>query len=210
MNNSVIIATKAILLADTLSNMLKEINLKVYVVNNENDLYSTINNTFPRLIFIEHCFRGFDTDNYIAKTMKYNSNLHIVIWSAADLLPCEAARFFYAGAESFFSLREKIEDIECIISGICNGRRYCPKDVQEELHKDTRDHVFNCGMTDREIQITKLFGYEDDAIAGKLSLELTTVYHHKKNIFRKCGKKRKNEVLVYVLKNKIITVDELG
>ncbi|MCL2410936.1 MAG: LuxR C-terminal-related transcriptional regulator [Treponema sp.] len=204
-NNSVIIASTANFLIDTLRTKLKDLNLRVFTACSENDLYDTINSTFPRLIFIEHCFCGFDTDNYISKTLKFNQNLHFVIWTAYQINPVNAARFIHAGAESFISLRDTVENVENILFKISEGQQCYPNDVREALQIETNIPIFNKPLTPRELQIIKLFGLEDLEIAKQLSLAIQTVYFHKSNIFRKLGLKRKNEVLEYVIKNGVLT-----
>jgi len=209
MNNSVIIASTAGLLIETLGEKLRDINYRVYVVNNKNELYNKINNTFPRLIFIENCFYGHDTDNYIHNIIKFNQNLHIVIWTVSEMKPDIAARFIHAGAESFFSLRDTGENIEKILMKISGGSFYRPKDVAAVLDNENSPPVFGLPFTDREIQVIKLFGNKDKEIAAMLSISRHTVIYHKTNIYKKSGLKRKNEVLDYVIKNKIIRPEEL-
>ena len=70
LNNSVVIASTAGFLADMLSEKLSEINYKVYVAGNDKELFIRINNYFPRLIFIEHCFCNNITDEYVHKKKK--------------------------------------------------------------------------------------------------------------------------------------------
>ena len=209
-NNSVIIASTADFLIDTLRNKLKDLNLRVFTACNEKDLYNTINSTFPRLIFIEHSFCGYDTDNYISKTLKFNQNLHFVIWTVNVINPVNAARFIHAGAESFISLRDTVENVEDTLYRISEGHKHYPNDVREALKSDKNIPIFNKPLTPRELQIIKLFGLEDKEIAKQLSLAIQTVYYHKNNIFRKLGLKRKNEVLKYVIENGILTQNDFA
>ena len=209
MNNSVIIASTAGFLVDALSNILKEIHMRVYVVNNENDLTDTINNTFPRFILIEHCFRGCDTANYIYKKMMYNQNLNFVIWTAFELSPDNAIRYIHAGAKSFLSLRDTAENVEKTILRISDGQRCYPKDVKEALDNENNDQVYNIPVSEREKDIIKLLGYKDEEIANKLKIKTTTVRYHKDNLARKFGVKRKNKILEFAIKNKIIKNTDL-
>jgi len=210
MNNSVIIASTADFLVDTLRNKLKDLNLRVFTACNEKDLYNTINSTFPRLIFIEHCFCGYDTDNYISNTLKFNQNLHFVIWTVYEINPVNAARFIHAGAESFISFRDTVENVENTLFKISEGQKCCPSDVREALKSDKNIPIFNIPLTPRELQIIKLFGFEDKEISKQLSIAIQTVYYHKNNIFRKLGLKRKNEVLEFVIRNGILTQNDFA
>ena len=209
-NNSVIIASTAGCLICLLGRILNEFNYKIYSANDDVDLYSKINSTFPKLIFIEHCFLGHKTDAYIYKLMRFNQNLHIVIWTAAQLNPSVSARFIHAGAESFISLRESEENIKKIIRSIAEGRRYCPKEIEEIIEKEFTLPIIGKEYTKREIEIIKLLykGYTNIEIANTLSISKNTVRFHKKNIYRKISGIKNTDILINGLKNKIIFGDE--
>jgi hypothetical protein len=135
-NNCVVIASTAGYIANTLRDKLRENDFKVFVAGNDKDLTDKINLTFPRFLFIENCFHGYCTDDFIHNLSMYNSNLHIIIWAASELKPLTAARFIVAGAESYFSLRETVNNVELIINSLLMGKHYCPADVKEVLNSD--------------------------------------------------------------------------
>ena len=207
-NNSVVIASTAGFLVDVLSEKLHNVNFRVYTASNDKDLFSRINNYFPRYIFIEQCFYNDVTDEYVYKIKKTNENLRIVIWTASDITPFSAARLINAGAESFFSLRDKSENINKIINRIWLGERYCPESILNVCNIQNSMPIFNVPLTEREIQIIKLFDKKDIKIAKALSLSVQTINYHKAKIFRKCGYKRKSEIIKYVVKQGIISPDE--
>jgi len=208
-HNSVVIATTAGFLADILREKLHDVDFKVFVAGNDKDLYSKINTTFPRLIFIEHCFHGHNTDDYVYKIMRFNQNLHIIIWTVYELNPVAAARFIHAGAESFISLRDSVENIENIIGFIAKGKRYCPVDVETALNTETAIPVIGKTFTKREIEIIKLLykGKSNGDIAQILSISENTVRFHKKNIYRKIGGDKNTDILRNGIKKKIIIPD---
>jgi len=207
-NNSVVIASTAGFLVDILSEKLHDVNFRVYIADNDKDLFLRINNYFPRFIFIEQCFLNDVTDEYIYKIKRTNENLRIVIWTASDITLFSAARFINAGAESFFSLREKSEKVNKIINCINSGETYCPESVLKVCHIESSMPIFGVPLTDREIQIIKLFDKKDIEIAKALSLSIQTINYHKAKIFRKCGCKRKSEIIKYVVKQGIISPEE--
>ena len=209
MINSVVIASNAGFLVEALYEKLSGVNFKVYLAGNDKDLTARIKFNYPRFVFLEHCFDSDDTDNYVYKIIKVYRSLHIVIWTALDIKPIEAARFIHAGAESFFSLRDTVDNVEKIINRIAIGKTYCPADVEAVLDSDSSIPVFGVPLTDREIQIVKLFGYGDKEIAQRLSLSVHTVVYHKTNIYKKCPGKRKNEILREAVKKGIIKQADL-
>ena len=188
-NSSVIIATNAIFLAETLREKLRDAGLQVFVVGTDNDLVAKIRAVFPRFIFLEHCFHGYGTDAYIQKMVKQNRNVSITVWTASEVKPITAARFIAAGAESFFSLRDTDSNIQAIIFRIAGGRNYYPADVEAVLDKDCAYPAIGEELTRREIEIIKLSveGKTNQQIADGLSLTIHTVKFHKANIYRKCG-----------------------
>ena len=188
-NSSVIIATNAEFLADTLREKLRDAGLQVFVVGNDNDLTVKIKAVFPRFVFLEHCFHGYGTDLYIQRLVKHNRNLNITVWAASEVKPLAAARFIAAGAESFLSLRDTDNNIQTIIFRIAGGRQYYPADVEAVLDKDCAYPAIGEELTRREIEIIKLSveGKTNQQIGDALSLSLHTVKFHKANIYRKCG-----------------------
>jgi DNA-binding NarL/FixJ family response regulator len=205
MNNIVIIASTAGFLVDTLRDLLRDIGYKTVVACNEIDLIQKIKVAFPRYVFLEHCFMKNATDEYIQKIIKSYHNLHVVMWTASELTADAAARFIFAGAESFFSLREKCENVENIFNRFLMGKTYCPADVEAVLVNEKSIPIIGIPLTDREIQIIKLIDKSDKAIACILSITVNTVYFHKTNIYKKLGITCKRELVSYANKNNFIS-----
>ena len=122
-NNSVIIASNAGFLVDTLREKLHDVDFRVIVANNDKDLSARLKINYFRFVFIEQCFNAKGTDDYLHRIMKLHHDLHIVIWTASDIPTIEAVRYIHAGAESFFSLRDTAENLEKILIKIANGLR---------------------------------------------------------------------------------------
>ena len=188
-NNSVIIATKAGLLADVLGEKLRDAGLHVCVARNDIDLEDKIKAVFPRFIFLEHCFHGYGTDVFVQRMVKQNRGLRVVVWSASEVKPLAAARFIAAGAESYFSLRDTDSRIESIVCRIAGGRYYYPADVEAALDRDCAYPAVGEDLTLREVEVIKMSvkGLSNKEIGDALSMSLHTVKFHKANIYRKCG-----------------------
>jgi DNA-binding NarL/FixJ family response regulator len=188
-NNSVIIATNAGFLADILRDRLRDASFRVYVASTDNELTEKINFVYPRFIFIEHCFHGYGTDDFIKKIVRENRYLRVTVWSACEIKPLIAARFIIAGAESFFSLRDTYKNIENILEHIAGGRHYCPADVEAVLQSERAVPVIGEKLTRREKQVLKrwISGETNKEIGKFLGLSIHTVKMHKCNVYRKCG-----------------------
>ena len=200
--SSVIIASTAGYLINTLREMLSDFNIRVFSVSSDDELKLKINTVKPRMIFIENCFSKPETDSYIYKLSKANRDIRLIVWSLCEISPIGAARLINAGADSFFSLREKEEKITSIIYKIVGGQSYCPDDVKAVLDKENAMPIFGKKLTRREVQIIRMcFKYKtNQKMADALCLSRAAVRFHKANIYKKCG----GETPVDILCNGII------
>ena len=206
-----IIATNADFLAGMLRDKLKDADMRVFTAVTDADLTAKIKTTFPKIIFIEHCFHGYGTDAFIQQTARHYRSIRIVVWAASEVKPYAAARFIAAGAESFFSLRDTEQHIDAILYRIARGQRYCPEDVDQLLDSDYVFPVIGEKLTKREIEVLKLVldGKKNKEISSLLSLAVPTVKFHRKNIFRKCGGNTLLEIFKNGLKKGSVQLEEL-
>ena len=210
-NNTVVIATNASLLADMLREKLRDADFRVFVAATDSDLAAKIKTAFPRLIFIEHCFHGEDTDVLIQRMVRHNRNIRIVVWAVSAVKPRAAVRFIHAGAESFIPLRDMGNDFDAILCRIATGRRYCPADVEALFNRDSEMPVIGKGLTKCEKKIFKLTIEEKSRqeIADNLGITIHTVQFHRGNIYRKCGCNTPLGMLVNGLKRGLIHQNDL-
>jgi len=211
-SNSVIVATNAIFLIQGLIKKLINADFQVFTAVNDNELKTKIKSYNPCFIFLEHCFHGNGTDEFIRDIMSINRNIHIVMWASVDIKPLFAARFIHAGAESFLSLRDNEENIERIIYHITCGNIYYPTDVEAALDRDCLFKVNGKLFTKREREIMKLCvsGNTNADIAKILSITVSTVKFHKGNIYKKIGGNKNNDILGKAIKNGIISLEDFG
>jgi len=202
--NSVVIASTADCLANIICEKLFNIDYRGYIASNDKDLFVRINNYFPKYIFIENCFHKNVTYEYVHKIKRTNENLHIVIWTASYVSPFNAARFINAGAESFFSLREKDEIVNNILKQIMLGVTYCPDDVADACISITTNPIFDIPFTDRELQIIEFLHLSDPEIAYELHTKYRNVCYHKEKVFRKLGVNNKGAAIDKAIKLGII------
>ena len=205
-DNSIVIATTAGFFADALREKLRDASFQVFIAATDDALAARIKAAFPRFVFIEHCFHGYGTDAFIQRMVKHNRNIHIVVWAVSEVKPFAAARFIFAGAESFFSLRDTDSHIETILGRIACGRHYCPADVEAVIDKDCAYPVIREELTRREIEVIKLSvdGQTNQDIANAMHVSVHVVRFHKSNIYRKCGGNTPVDILRNGLKRGII------
>jgi DNA-binding NarL/FixJ family response regulator len=188
-NNSVIIATNALFLADILKDKLMGNGLQVFTATSDNDLSENMKTLHCKFIFMEHCFHGNGTDVFVHRMAKGSRFMRIVIWAACEVKPIVAARYIEAGAESFISLRDSGSNIEKIMKQVVWGQHYCPADVEAVLDKTSVNHFVDGQLTKREIEILKLSasGKTNEQIGQVLGLSVNTVKTHKRKLYCKCG-----------------------
>jgi DNA-binding NarL/FixJ family response regulator len=209
-NHGIIIATGAGFLAETLRDKLREFGTgPVVTARNEHELRAGIG--YSRIVFLEHCFRGAGTEEYLARLAPRAGGLRIAVWSAAAVKPVIAARYMLAGAESYFSLREGEEKIGEVLRAVLSGRRYCPAEVKAVLDSDTYFPDMGGKLTVREREIVKLSvtGRNNREIGEALGIRAATVKYHKAGIYRKCGGDTPVDILRYGLSLGVIRAEDL-
>jgi DNA-binding NarL/FixJ family response regulator len=213
-SNNIIIATPANSLAILLREKLAGVNRReIRVVNTGEELLKSIQASFPRLVFLEHCFDRNTTDEFIARITGKYRDLRIVVWAASNVPPSAAARFILAGAEGFISLRKSEREIRSGIEKILlEGRRYIPAEVAAIVEAGEEAPAFGAKATCREreiIRLTTLDGKSNKEIAELLGVKLVTVKKHKTSLYRKCGGTKPVHLTRYGLIQGIITSEEL-
>lgn len=187
MINSVIIASNANFLTDTLRELLRDISFKVFTAATDNELVNKIRDVYPGYIFIENCFHSYGTDVFIKKIAESKRNLKIVVWTASEIKPLAATRYIAAGAESFFSLRDTYKNIWNILNRIAQGRQYIPADVEELFDRESAYPSIGLDLSKRQFEVAKLLvsGKSNVDIGKILTISVNTVKYHKKKIYQK-------------------------
>jgi DNA-binding NarL/FixJ family response regulator len=211
-NNSAIIATTADFLASILRDKLITMGIQLIdIALSDNDLANKIERVKYRLVFMENCFHGHGTEEYVLRLTKHTRGLRIIIWSAAALSPIIAYRFIIAGADSYFSLRDTKDNLTTILRRIAAGQKYFPDDVAKIFEKRTYMPLIGAKITVREIEIIKLSidGKTIKQIAIIMGVTVRTVKFHKTNLYRKCGGNTTIYLLRYGLTRGIICPEDL-
>jgi len=209
MKNSVIIASNADFLADSLREILKDISFQVFIAATDNELANKIKDVYPRYIFLEHCFHSYGTDIFIKQIAK--RNLRIVVWTASEIKPLAATRYIAAGADSFFTLRDTYKNIWNILNMIAQGKQYFPADVEELFDRENAYPVIGRALTNRQLEIAKLIisGKSNAEIGKILSLSVNTIKFHKKRIYQKYSINTAVDILRNGVISGVLNMDDL-
>ena len=211
-SNSAIIATNASFFANKLLSILQDTGLPAFIVASDCELVAKIKMVLPKYVFLENCFNGYKTDEYIQQIAKQYRDISIAVWATSEVRSQTAVRYIAAGAESYFSLRDTESNIETIICKIVSGRHYYPADVKEILDRDCAYPLIGKDLTAREIEIMKLTitGKTNQQIGDVLSLSAHTVKFYKTSIYRKCGGNTPIDILRNGLIRGIIRTEDLS
>ena len=113
------------------------------------------------------------------------------------------------GINGFVSKNAAESEIVQAIHSVCSGYDYFGADIASlirRIHnaKNLPDSLF----TDRELEIIKFscHGLRYKEIADRLKISERTVETHKNNIFRKLGISSSVELVIYAIRNGIITI----
>lgn len=122
------------------------------------------------------------------------------------------------GAHGFFTKNANPEELENAILSIRHRDYYFGQELgavlKEALDWDTKQPVKKTGspkLTEREMEIIKMACKEhrNDAIADALCISILTVESHRKKILQKTDAKNFLGVLVYALRQGLLTVEDL-
>jgi DNA-binding NarL/FixJ family response regulator len=209
----VIIVANAGSLAVHLLNIIRHTAvLPVFTAENEGEFFGQLKTCSPRFVFLEDCFYGRATDEFIGGLVKGNPRLRIIVWACSDVRPAIAARYLAAGAESFFSLREDEKAVKETVRRLLEGRPYYPPEVGETLEGTEGNPVIGGGeLKRREKEIIKLCIDEihNKEIARRLGVSLSLVKHYKDLLYKRCGGNTPVDILKFGMLRGIIGPEDL-
>jgi DNA-binding NarL/FixJ family response regulator len=125
---------------------------------------------------------------------------------------CEALR---SGANAYVTKSAAGEDLVRAVREAAAGRRYLSphfseREIDEHLSRSQESSLDSYAMlTDRERQVLLMSGAGDTSsqIAEKLNISPRTVEKHRANVYRKLGISSQTELVRYVLRRGIASID---
>jgi DNA-binding NarL/FixJ family response regulator len=207
-----IVANAGSLAVHLLSIIRRTTLLPVFTAENEGEFLDRLKTCSPRLVFLEDCFYGRATDEFIEGLVKRKPRLRVIVWACSDVRPAIAARYLAAGAESFFSLREEDKAVKEIVRSLLEGHAYYPPEVGEALDERMSSQVIAGGkLKRREKEIIKLCIDEihNKEIARRLGVSLSLVKHYKDMLYKRCGGNTPVDILKFGMLRGIIGPEDL-
>jgi DNA-binding NarL/FixJ family response regulator len=142
-----------------------------------------------------------------------NSNLNILILSMYDDYS-HYSKLLVAGVKGFISKSSGKSELERGIMAVANGDSYFSSDLLRNLiiemnkpkeYQNGEGHMIS--FTKREEEILKLIcqGYNSNEIAERIFLSHRTIDNYRSKLLEKTGEKNTVGLVIYAMKNKIIT-----
>ena len=198
-----------------LKSLLEQENLAQIIgeASNGEEFLRIIETLSPDLVLMDidmPIMNGIDASE---KALVKNHNLNILVLSMYDDYS-HYTRLVSAGVKGFISKSSGKTELEKGIMAVGNGECYFSADLLRniiiEINK-SKEHTNPDGdvvsFTSREEEVLKLIcnGYATNEIADKLFLSPKTIDNHRSKLLQKTGVKNSIGLVIYAIKNKIVT-----
>jgi DNA-binding NarL/FixJ family response regulator len=156
-----------------------------------------INETRPRLMFIESGFYGQSTPFMAGKLVKKFPKLRIAAFSLGEFPDTLAMWFIFHGVKSYLNFRDGIEEFGKGLRVIQRGDDYCSPRVLERIDLLKEIPPARQNITDQHQEVLNLLwdGYKTEEIADTLHISDRTVETHKSDMYKALNVRNERELL---------------
>ncbi|MEW6711695.1 MAG: response regulator transcription factor [Candidatus Riflebacteria bacterium] len=118
-------------------------------------------------------------------------------------------RMIEAGASGFIPKNTQKHDLQQAISDVFSGKQYVSENLRQKLMPNDHEPMAENLLTLREIEILNLIcrGMTTQETAKTLFISEKTVEGHRASIFRKARVRNIAELIIWAVKNKILTLE---
>ncbi|MFC2136755.1 response regulator [Bacteroidota bacterium] len=183
---------------------------EIYEASNGNEFIKIIEFITPDIIFMDIDMPEMNGIEATERGMKINKNLKIIalsMYGEDDYY----SKMIDAGVKGFILKNSDISEVETAIQNIINGKNYFSQEILESIIKNMyrKKNIKKTGcLTERETEV--LFnickGLSNQEIADTLYLSKRTIDKHRENLLSKTNSKNTAELVIYAIKNGVITV----
>jgi DNA-binding NarL/FixJ family response regulator len=176
------------------------------------ELYTLLEQNQPDIIVLDISMPGKTGVEITRELIEKNPETKILILTA-NTDEQSIMDSIKAGAAGFLNKDTSREEFISAIKSIYHGEGYFGEKLSKIIYRSYIQHIKSVrepekeiGLSEREIQIVKLFseGLSSKEIADKIFLSPRTVETHKSNILEKLNLKNNIELVKYAIKNGII------
>lgn len=177
--------------------------------SNATALRQLLNDTTPDLILLDIILGNGPSGVDIARQLKTNKPEIKILVLSIDTSLNTIKELLEIGIDGFVSKNAPDDEVLQAIDAVSNGQPYFGTDIDRIVQAVmTTQQLKNDLFSEREQEIIRAIcqGGSNKDIAQKTNISLRTVETHKTNIFRKIGITNSVDLVLYAIKNGIVTI----
>lgn len=177
--------------------------------SNATALRQLLNDTTPNLILLDIILGNGPSGVDIARQLKADKPEIKILVLSIDTSLNTIKELLEIGIDGFVSKNAPDDEVLQAIDAVSNGQPYFGTDIDRIVQAVmTTQQLKNDLFSEREQEIIRAIcqGGSNKDIAQKTNISLRTVETHKTNIFRKIGITNSVDLVLYAIKNGIVTI----
>lgn len=177
--------------------------------SNATALRQLLNDTTPDLILLDIILGNGPSGVDIARQLKAEKPEIKILVLSIDTSLNTIKELLEIGIDGFVSKNAPDDEVLQAIDAVSNGQPYFGTDIDRIVQAVmTTQQLKNDLFSEREQEIIRAIcqGGSNKDIAQKTNISLRTVETHKTNIFRKIGITNSVDLVLYAIKNGIVTI----
>ena len=177
--------------------------------SNATALRQLLNDTTPDLILLDIILGNGPSGVDIARQLKIDKPEIKILVLSIDTSLNTIKELLEIGIDGFVSKNAPDDEVLQAIDAVSNGQPYFGTDIDRIVQAVmTTQQLKNDLFSEREQEIIRAIcqGGSNKNIAQKTNISLRTVETHKTNIFRKIGITNSVDLVLYAIKNGIVTI----
>ena len=177
--------------------------------SNATALRQLLNDTTPDLILLDSILGNGPSGVDIARQLKADKPEIKILVLSIDTSLNTIKELLEIGIDGFVSKNAPDDEVLQAIDAVSNGQPYFGTDIDRIVQAVmTTQQLKNDLFSEREQEIIRAIcqGGSNKDIAQKTNISLRTVETHKTNIFRKIGITNSVDLVLYAIKNGIVTI----
>jgi DNA-binding NarL/FixJ family response regulator len=117
-------------------------------------------------------------------------------------------RMIQAGVKGFLLKTSKLPELEEAVNAVSKGENYFSNEILKKIIVKFNKPENNIELTERETEVLQYIckGFTNEEIAQKVNLSVAGVKYNRNNLYSKTNCNNSASLIVYAIKNKLITV----